>query len=62
MLLAVIALAGAQYAHPSQFRSQAVVNAGFIPSIRNSDKLDDSTPSGAINYRQVRHLNISIIE
>lgn len=57
LLLAVLALARAQYAHPSQFRSQAVVNTGFIPSIRNEDKLDDSTPSGAINYRQVRHSN-----
>lgn len=43
----------AQFHHPSQFRSQSVVNSGFIPSIQeDDDKIDDSTPSAAINYRQ----------
>lgn len=54
LVIALVTLARAQYHHPSQFRSQAVVNAGFIPSIpqEDEDKVDDSTPSGAINYRQ----------
>lgn len=56
LVIALITLARAQFHHPSQFRSQAVVNAGFIPSVQqdndDDDKVDDSTPSGAINYRQ----------
>lgn len=54
LVIALVTLARAQYHHPSQFRSQAVVNAGFIPSLpqEDEDKVDDSTPSGAINYRQ----------
>lgn len=56
LVIALITLARAQYHHPSQFRSQAVVNTGFIPSVQqdneDDDKVDDSTPSGAINYRQ----------
>lgn len=46
-------LVRAQFHHPSQFRSQAVLNTGFIPSIQDDDdKVDDSTPSAAVNYRQ----------
>ncbi|XP_031641027.1 uncharacterized protein LOC116352514 isoform X2 [Contarinia nasturtii] len=55
LVIALVTLARAQYHHPSQFRSQAaVVNAGFVPSIQqqDEDKVDDSTPSAAINYRQ----------
>lgn len=54
LVIALVTLARAQYHHPSQFRSQAVVNTGFIPSLPQEDeeKVDDSTPSGAINYRQ----------
>lgn len=54
LVIALVTLVRAQYHHPSQFRSQAVVNTGFIPSIHqeDDDKVDDSTPSGAVNYRQ----------
>lgn len=54
LVIALVTLARAQFHHPSQFRSQAVVNTGFIPSIQqeDEDKIDDSTPSAAINYRQ----------
>lgn len=56
LVIALVTLARAQFHHPSQFRSQAVVNTGFIPSVQqesdDDDKVDDSTPSAAINYRQ----------
>lgn len=56
LVIALVTRARAQFHHPSQFRSQAVVNAGFIPSVQqesdDDDKVDDSTPSAAINYRQ----------
>lgn len=54
LVIALISFARAQFHHPSQFRSQAVINSGFIPSIQQEedDKVDDSTPSAAINYRQ----------
>ncbi|XP_055320001.1 uncharacterized protein LOC129577275 isoform X2 [Sitodiplosis mosellana] len=54
LVIALVTVVRAQFHHPSQFRSQAVVNSGFIPSIQqeDDDKLDDSTPSAAINYRQ----------
>lgn len=54
LVIALVTFARAQFHHPSQFRSQAVVNTGFIPSVHQEDdeKIDDSTPSAAINYRQ----------
>lgn len=54
LVIALVTLTRAQFHHPSQFRSQAVVNSGFIPSVQqdDDDKQDDSTPSAAINYRQ----------
>lgn len=53
LVIALVTVVRAQFHHPSQFRSQAVVNSGFIPSIQeDDDKIDDSTPSAAINYRQ----------
>lgn len=56
LVIALVTRARAQFHHPSQFRSQAVVNTGFIPSVQqeseDDDKVDDSTPSAAINYRQ----------
>lgn len=56
LVIALVTRARAQFHHPSQFRSQAVVNTGFIPSVQQEadedDKVDDSTPSAAINYRQ----------
>lgn len=56
LVIALVTLARAQFHHPSQFRSQAVVNTGFIPSVQQEsdedDKVDDATPSAAVNYRQ----------
>lgn len=54
LVIVLVTVVRAQFHHPSQFRSQAVVNSGFIPSIQQEDeeKVDDSTPSAAINYRQ----------
>lgn len=54
MVIVLVTLTRAQYHHPSQFRSQNVVNSGFVPSIQqdDEDKSEDSTPSAAINYRQ----------
>jgi len=54
LVIALVTVVRAQFHHPSQFRSQAVVNSGFIPSVQqeDDDKVDDSTPSAAINYRQ----------
>lgn len=54
LVIALVTVVRAQFHHPSQFRSQATVNSGFIPSIQHEDddKLDDSTPSAAVNYRQ----------
>lgn len=55
-MFALVTLTRAQFAHPSQFRSQAVVNTGFIPSVQeDDDKEMDSTPSAAVNYRQVAY-------
>lgn len=51
LVIVLVTLARAQF-HPSQFRSQAVLNNGFIPSVQDDEKTEDSTPSAAINYRQ----------
>lgn len=51
LVIVLVTLARGQF-HPSQFRSQAVLNSGFIPSIQDEEKTVDSTPSAAINYRQ----------
>lgn len=51
LVIVLVPLARAQF-HPSQFRSQAVSNNGFIPSVQDEEKTEDSTPSAAINYRQ----------
>lgn len=53
LVIALVTVVRAQFHHPSQFRSQTVVNTGFIPSIQeDEEKVDDSTPSAAVNYRQ----------
>lgn len=54
LVTALVTITRAQFHHPSQFRSQPVVNSGFIPPVQQDEeeKIDDSTPSAAINYRQ----------
>lgn len=55
--IAMVALANAQFHHPTQFRPSGGSN-GFVPSIqqehRESETVrpDDATPAAAINYRQ----------
>lgn len=51
----LVTVVRAQFHHPSQFRSQAVLNTGFIPAIHDDEeKVDDSTPSGAGIYKTIR--------
>lgn len=51
-MIVLVTVARAQFHHPSQFRSQAILNSGFIPSVQDQEKTEDSTPSAAINYHQ----------
>lgn len=55
--MAMIALANAQFHHPTQFRPSGGGNS-FVPSLQQehresqTTRPDDATPSAAINYRQ----------